>query len=102
VLPFAAANQMLVLIVNGKLKPKTASEAIQVAKLAVDIGRAEVGEAAGDQPKTKAERDVLHAEAKGLLDRIRERRGVLELEADGTPGAITADEAGESATDTGS
>lgn len=43
-LGFATADLMLMSIVNRTVKPKTAKEAIEVAKIALDIARREEGE----------------------------------------------------------
>lgn len=95
----AVANLMLVDLLNGKWRVKTADEAIRIAKLASEIGRAELGEGSGSQPLTPEERKVRIDELATLSRELDARRSMLESqavelpdEADGEapPGSVVA------------
>lgn len=84
----AVANLMLVDLLNGKWRIKSADEAIRIAKLASEIGRAELGEGSGSQPLTPEERKVRIDELAALSRELEARRNVLESEAAGLPPEI--------------
>lgn len=81
----AVANMMLVDLLNGKWRIKTADEAIRIAKLASEIGRAELGEGTGSQPLTAAERKVRIEELAVLSRELEARKAMLEDQAAGLP-----------------
>lgn len=77
----AVANLMLVDLLNGKWRVKTADEAIRIAKLASEIGRAELGEGSGSQPLSPEERKVRIDELAALSKELDARRSMLESQA---------------------
>lgn len=84
VLPFAVAGRIFADVLNGNIKIKTASEAAQMAKIAVEIGRAELGEATSAEPLTSEERQTRIKAAGVMLEEIRIRKEILEAEETGT------------------
>lgn len=93
----AVANVMLVDLLNGKYPVRTAQEAAQIAKLASEIGRAEMGEGYGNQPMTAEERRqkidelaLMQAELKKRQEILAAQESGLPPEADTDDGAVAA------------
>ena len=85
VLPFAVANLMMVKVLTGEVPVKTASEASQVARAAVEIGRLEMGDAINAEPLTAEERAGRAAELAAVVQAIKDEREKHEAEAAGVP-----------------
>lgn len=81
-MPFAVADLMFIKLLTGELVPRNAGEAAQVARLAVEVGRAELGESTAVEPLTAKERDQRIAAARALEKALAARRGDLERQAD--------------------
>lgn len=74
-----AANLMLAMIVQGELRPVTAKEAADVAKVAHEIARSAQGRGTGDGPMSDADRAALLEQAdqfeKALVERAKAAAG---------------------------
>lgn len=78
---FGTANLMLAEILAGKVEPKDAKQAAEIAKIALDIGRTEMGEGSVLPENLEPyERRAKIAEAKAMLAEIRERGNALAAE----------------------
>lgn len=88
VIPFAVANLMMVDILNGRIKVRTAGEAAQIAKIALEMGRLEMGDAVNAEPLTSDERKQRITEAGMLMQELKKRKDILEAQADDTPGPV--------------
>jgi hypothetical protein len=75
-LGFAVADLMLMQLVTGRLKPKTAKEAMDVAKLAAELARKESGEADSTIViRSPEERENALLRLKELAAMVAERQG---------------------------
>lgn len=76
-LGFAVADLMLMKILNGTVKPKSAKEAIDVAKGALDIARREAGESDTTVTiSTPEQREIAIARAGELYAKAKERQAL--------------------------